>query len=503
MDLPSLLIGAGIGVVIAYALAYFYFTAKTISKSEHQALVSQWNETRTQLSLAEDRLKTQQSLHATAEQKSIDRETALNALQSRTAGLEASLQANAQRLKELADALTQQSELNRQQQSELNQHQKQVVELRTLNQSLAEKLETQKTDMVEMQRTAHLQFEKIAQQIFEEKSGKFTEANKANIESLLKPLGENIESFRKKVEETYDKESKQRFSLEEKVKDLIENTTRISQEANNLASALKGQTKKQGDWGETILESILEKSGLVKDREYTVQENLKDEDGNNIRPDVIVKLPDARHIVIDSKVTLTAYTRYTETENPEEQKIQANQHLQAIYQHVDDLGRKKYHEYTRSLDFVIMFVPVEPAYLLAIQTDPELWSYAYGKRVLLISPTNLIAVLKIVADLWKRENQNKHALAIASEGSKLYEKFIGFLTTLEDLGRSITKTQESYSKALLQLRDGKGNLLQRAERLKELGIKSSKKLPGVFQTSDPDEEEPLGLPDRDEESGEA
>ncbi len=289
-----------------------------------------------------------------------------------------------------------------------------------------------------------MQFEKIAHQIFEEKSGKFTEANKLNIEAILKPLGENIDSFKKKVEETYDKESKQRFALEEKVKDLIENTNKISQEANNLASALKGQVKRQGDWGETILESILEKSGLARDREYFVQQNLKNEEGQNIRPDVIVKLPDERHIVIDAKVSLNAYVRWSESDIKEQQEIFIAQHMQALYTHIDQLSSKKYQEYSQSLDFVILFIPIEPAYMIAIQSDPELWSYAYARRILLISPTNLIAVLKIIADLWKREVQNKNALAIANEGTKLYDKLMGFLATLDSLGKSITKTQESY-----------------------------------------------------------
>ena len=285
------------------------------------------------------------------------------------------------------------------------------------------------------------------------------------------------------------------------MKDLIENTNKISQEANNLASALKGQVKRQGDWGETILESILEKSGLQRDREYFVQQNLKNEEGQNIRPDVIVKLPDERHIVIDAKVSLNAYSRWSESDNKEQQDIFIAQHLKAMYDHIDQLSGKKYQEYSQSLDFVIMFIPVEPAYMVAIQSDAELWSYAYTRRILLISPTNLIAVLKIIADLWKREVQNKNALAIAIEGTRMYDKLMGFFATLDTLGKSITKTQESYNVALLQLKDGKGSLISRAEKLKELGVKSAKKLPPSFQTLDPDDDEPMGLPDSDETSG--
>lgn len=497
----AVLIGLVVGCIIGYLFVTATVKSKMIERTKHDALHSQWQETSTQAKLSEEKLRSQQEHYSALQERAAQRESEMATLLSRTASLETQLKMNNDRLIELSGELRTQSELNRQQQVELNRHQHQVTELNMINTNMREKLESHKQEITEIQRTAHLQFEKIAQQIFEEKSGKFTEANKLNIEAILKPLGENIDSFKKKVEETYDKESKQRFALEEKVKDLIENTNKISQEANNLASALKGQVKRQGDWGETILESILEKSGLARDREYFVQQNLKNEEGQNIRPDVIVKLPDERHIVIDAKVSLNAYVRWSESDIKEQQEIFIAQHLQALYTHIDQLSSKKYQEYSQSLDFVILFIPIEPAYMIAIQSDPELWSYAYARRILLISPTNLIAVLKIIADLWKREVQNKNALAIANEGTKLYDKLMGFLATLDSLGKSITKTQESYNMALLQLKDGKGSLISRAEKLKELGVKSIKKIPPAFQTLDPDDDEPTSLPDTDEASG--
>jgi len=359
-----------------------------------------------------------------------------------------------------------------------------IAEETTNNKGLREKLETQKNEILEIQKMSRLEFEKIANQILEEKSGKFTEINRTNMEAILKPLGENITGFKKKVEETYDKESKQRFALEEKVKELVEQTNKVSSEANNLANALKGQVKKQGNWGEMILESILQKSGLEKDREYFLQQTIKDEQGKNLRPDVLVKLPDNRTIIIDSKVSLTAYDRLAAAETAEEQKLHLNEHLKSVYAHIDELYEKQYDNLDSSLDFTMMFVPIEPAYLIAVQNDSDLWAYAYSKRILLISPTNLIACLKLVSDLWKRELQSKNALEIVKQGELLYEKFVTFVSTLEDVGKYIDKTQEAYHTALGQLNAGRGNLVKRALDLKNLGLKSGKQIPASMLPSD-------------------
>jgi DNA recombination protein RmuC len=365
-----------------------------------------------------------------------------------------------------------------------NESNKKVADLTAKNDSLNEKLSTQKEEIIEIQRTSQLQFEKIANQILEEKSSKFIETNKTNIEALLGPLGKNIESFKTKVEETYDKESKQRFSLEEKVKELIEQTNIVSAEANNLATALKGQAKKQGNWGEVILESILQKSGLVKDREYFIQKNIKDDEGNNLRPDVLVNLPDNRIIIIDSKVSLVAYDRFSSADKSEEQAIFLGEHLKSIRGHIDDLQGKNYDNLEASLDFTMMFIPIEPAYLIAIQGDPELWAYAYSKRILLISPTNLIACLKLIADLWKRELQSKNAMEIVRRGELLYEKFVGFVDTIEDVGKHINKTQSAYNSAIGQLKTGSGNLVGQALKLKSLGLKSNKEISPAMQPMD-------------------
>lgn len=502
MDTLSIFTGMIAGGVVAYIFFSLLSKNKSVPRKQFDSLQSQWNEAVSNLRLAEEKLRSQQEQSDTLQKRSELKENELTGLLSRTAMLEASIKNYDERIREFSQSLSDERETNRSQQQEINSHLQKLAEISAYNKSLQEKLDTQKEELIELQRTSHLQFEKLANQILEEKSGKFTEANKQNIEAILKPLTENIDSFKKKVEETYDRESKERFSLGERVKDLIENTNKVSQEANNLATALKGHTKKQGDWGETILESILEKSGLARNREYFVQESLRNETDQQLRPDIIVRLPDQRTIVIDSKVSLNAYLRFTEASMKEEQDVYLQTHLKCIYQHIDQLTQKGYDEAAGSLDFVIMFVPIEPAYLIAIQTDPDLWSYAYSKRILLISPTNLIAVLKIIADLWKREVQNKNALEIARQGTRIYEKLVGFLESVEDVGKHLNKSQESYLKALGQLRDGRDNLIRQAEKLRELGIKSSKKIPKPMLPLDMDDEEmelPPGATETDDE----
>jgi DNA recombination protein RmuC len=347
------------------------------------------------------------------------------------------------------------------------------------------RLEVQKGETENLRKQFNLEFENIANKILEEKSRKFTDLNKDNLATILKPLGENLDTFRKKVEEVYDRESKERFSLGKEVARLVELNMKISEDANNLTNALKGNSKAQGDWGQMILENILEKSGLVKGREYSIQEYLKDDDGNYLKnesgsrmqPDVTVNYPDNRKIIIDSKVSLTAYTRYASSDNSDEQKSAVSDHLLSLRRHIDELSAKHYQDFAPTLDFVMMFVPNEPAYILALQSDADLWNYAYKKRIILISPTNLIAALKLIADLWKREYQNRNAIEIAERGSALYDKFVGFVENLTDIGANLEKTRKSYDSALGQLKDGRGNLIGQVEKLKELGVKAKKNLP--------------------------
>ena len=361
------------------------------------------------------------------------------------------------------------------------------AELSATNRALHEKLTTQTDEIARIRRESQHEFELIANKILEDKSKRFTEANKENIGSILKPLGENLDKFRQKVEETYDKESKERFSLEKVVKELAQMNQRISEEANNLTNALKGNNKVQGNWGEMILENILEQSGLQKNREYFLQETIRDdtnlavksEDGRRMIPDVVVHYPDQRKVIIDSKVSLTAYVEYTSTDNKADGDQLAAQHVASVRRHVDELKQKNYQAHIESLDFVMMFIPNEPAYMLALQTDPELWNYAYHKGVLVISPTNLITSLRLIHDLWSREYQNRNALEIADRGALLYDKFVGFVENMARIGENIDRTRSSYDDAMGQLRESRGNLIGQVDKLRSLGVKARKKLPVI------------------------
>lgn len=362
-----------------------------------------------------------------------------------------------------------------------------LANLRANLQAKEEQLKHQQSELVNTREQLNKDFQILANKILEEKSSRFTDINRLNMESILKPLGEKLSEFKTKVEETYDKESKQRFSLEERIRELVALNHQISEDANNLTKALKGNNKIQGNWGEMILESILEKSGLKKGEEYFSQDILTDENGQKIvnsenkalQPDIVILYPGGRKIVIDSKVSLNGYIRYVEADMDEMRIIAEKEHITSIKKHIDELSGKAYQDYIESLDFVMMFIPNEPAYILAMQLDSGLWDYAYRKRILLISPTNLIASLKVVADLWKREAQSRNAQEIAKRGAILYDKFTGFVETLQEIGKNIDRTQKSYDKAFIQLKDGNGNLIRQAEMLKELGIKPQKELPNT------------------------
>lgn len=518
MEVTSLIIGVIIGGVIAYIILNLLNKTKNVSKAEFDDLNTKHNETITNLRLFQEKSQTVQATNEALTNKLDSKETEFSKLQTKATSLEEKLNNSESKLNEVSLKLTTELATNKSQQDEINQHKQKISELTANNNSITqnlskqnetndkqtkqieelteklteltaqiskltannsalnEKLNTQKTEVEELQKIAHLHFEKIANKLFEEKSEKFTEVNKTNIETLLNPLKEDINKFKEKVESTHTEDTKQRTSLEERIKGLIEQTNKVSTEANNLATALKGKAQKRGNWGEMILERILESSGLSKDREYFVQQSIKDDEGKTQRLDVRVNLPDDRVIIIDSKVSLISYDNYSSSEDSDEQKRYLTEHINATKLHIDQLSEKKYDNIDTSLDFTMMFIPIEPAYLLAIQGDSDLWSYAYSKRILLVSPTTLIACLKLFSDLWRREWQNKNAMDIVKRGEALYEKFVGFTKTFEEVGNSIKSSQEKYDKALGQLKDGRGNLINQAIQLKNLGLKSDKKV---------------------------
>ncbi|MGB3131455.1 MAG: DNA recombination protein RmuC [Saprospiraceae bacterium] len=485
VELLYLLLGLVIGVI-----AYLILRSQMVSKGDLISMEKLMNEQKNLNAVLQERNNKLNEDYKIILSKFEEKNHEATQLFSEKSSLQSSLQIIKNQAQQFSSELSEQKTLNQQQQDDILKLHRGLSAGTEAYKSLQLRLETQKQEIEDFRKQSNIEFQNIANKILEEKSQKFTQSNKDNLDAILKPLGENLESFKKKVEETYDKESKQRFSLEEKLKDLITLNHKISDEANNLASALKGQSKKQGNWGEIILESILEKSGLQKNREYFVQETLTNEDGKQFRPDIIIHLPEDRKIVIDSKVSLVSYDRYCSEDDKVTQEIHLKQHIASIYQHVDDLSKKKYDTLASGLDFTMMFIPIEPAYLIAIQDDAELWYYAYNKRILLISPTNLIAALKLVSDLWKRESQSKNAIEIAKQGEKLYEKFIGFLETMDDVGKSLNKTQESYLKAVNQLKDGRGNLVTQAQKLKKLGLNSAKEVPNnLLPFGDDDEDE--------------
>lgn len=362
-------------------------------------------------------------------------------------------------------------------------------DLQARNQVLAENMEVQKQEVQRVRQEMNNEFKVLANEILQEKSKSFSELNRERLAEVLNPLKERLEGFKKTVEETYSSEARERFSLKEQIKELVQRSETIGVEAKQLTQALRGDSKIQGDWGEMILESILEKSGLEKDREYFIQETLRDDEGHTIqsaegrkmRPDVIIRYPggDNRQMVIDSKVSLTAYVNYVNAETPEEAAAALKQHLASVKKHIDELSNKSYQDYVGKGDHVMMFVPNEAAYLAAMQADHSLWQYAYDRRVLLLSPTNLIAALKLVADLWQRDKQTRHAIDIAEEAGKLYDKFVGFIDDMEKIGKALGTANTTYGEAMKKLKNGTGNLIGRVEKLKGMGVKAKKNLPAT------------------------
>ncbi len=344
---------------------------------------------------------------------------------------------------------------------------------------LLEKLEVQKAEIGQLQDKFRIEFRNLANEILEEKTQKFTEQNRTKLDEILKPLGERIKEFEKKVDETYDKESKQRFSLEKEIKNLADLNQQISSDAKNLTTALTYDTKKQGNWGELILERVLESSGLVRGQEYTREVATRSDQGDMYRPDVIVNLPDNKHIIVDSKVSLVAYTEFTAAATPEEQEKQRRLHLLSIRSHVKMLSEKNYQQLGAfdTPDYVLLFMPIESAFSLAIQSDPDLFTFAWDKNVVIVSPTTLLATLKTVASIWKHEKQTQNAIEIARQGGLLYDKFVSFLADLEKVGNQIDTVKKTYDEAHKKMKSGSGNIIGKVEKLRELGAKTGKEIP--------------------------
>ena len=354
-----------------------------------------------------------------------------------------------------------------------------IESLNAYFESQQEKLNEQKLEIATMKSQFNKEFELIANKILEEKTLRFTETNHKTINQLLDPLKQNIKSFEEKVDKTYSHEAAERNSLKGVVMQLMEQSQLIKDEAINLTRALKGDQKKQGNWGEVVLERVLERSGLTRDSEYRLQASYQTEDGKRLQPDVIIDLPEEKHLVIDAKVSLVAYERWVNAaDNDDERELFAKQHIQSIKNHVTELSRKNYQDLYKitSPDFVLLFMPIESAFSMSITIDSELFSDAWDKRVVIVSPSTLLATLRTIASIWKQERQTRNVMEIAREAGALYDKFVGFTEDMDKIDKQITILARTHEDARKKLETGKGNVISKVEKLKKLGAKASKQI---------------------------
>ena len=393
-------------------------------------------------------------------------------------------------LAELAAARSRADEVSRQLQLIEDERRNLLARVQEFSAELAG--EKQKTAGLEESRGAlKAEIENLAHSILEDKSKRFTEQNRAQLEQLLSPLSERLKEFRTQVEQAYGKESDARTELRTEVKRLSELNQSVSREAANLASALKGQAKTRGNWGEMILESVLEKAGLVKGQQFHTQFSDTTQEGRRLQPDVVLDLPGERQVIIDAKVSLNAYERQCSAPTAEEKAAAAKEHADALKRHIEQLSAKDYSSLPgiKSPDFVFLFVPVEPALHAALDTAPDLIEFALQKNIVLVTAPNVIATARLVAQLWQQDSQNRHARQIAEQGGKLYDKFVAFCRDLENIGLRIRQTQESYDDAMNKLRDGRGNLLRQTEKLRTLGARTTAQPLLIEGTNGSDEEE--------------
>ena len=340
--------------------------------------------------------------------------------------------------------------------------------------ALKQSIEQMRTEREATERTMKSEFKNLANEILTEHQHNLRQANRDSLDLLLKPFKDNITDFRERVERIYAHENEQRGALKNELDNLIKLNQQMTSSAANLTDALKGNSKVQGDWGEAYLETILESTGLVKGIHYHIQQNIKGEEGQNLRPDVVLSLPEERSIVIDSKVSLTAYVRYTEAESEAERRQALAEHVQSVKKHVQELALKEYQKLINSPDFVIMFIPTEPAFLEALKEDNTIWAEAYRKKIIISSPTNLFALLKMVGDMWRRDEQTKNQAEIVDKATKLYEQLVVFTEQLEGVGSALDTAKSKYDEAYKRLHTGNNNIVRLGERLKKLGLPTKK-----------------------------
>lgn len=353
-------------------------------------------------------------------------------------------------------------------------------------QSQDEKLTTLKAELENVHKKYTIEFENIANKILDEKSKKFTDQNKINIETILNPLKERIKDFESKVEKAYKTESDERITLKAEIKNLVDLNKQVSQDANNLANALKGENKTQGNWGELILEKVLERSGLVKDQEYRMQFSTNNDEGKRIQPDAVIMLPDNKHIIVDAKVSLVGYEAYVSASLADDKEKFIKEHIISVRTHIKTLSDKNYQSSTdfNTPDFVLLFIPIESSFSIAVQADQELFNFAWDRKIVIVSPSTLLATLRTIASVWKQERQTKNAIEIAKQSGALYDKFVGFIDDMEKIGKSIDVSKNAFDSAINKLHKGSGNLVKRAQDIEKLGAKTTKQLSQKFIESD-------------------
>ncbi len=438
MEIAILLVGIGVG----FALGFFYFKSKTasekgISEIDFERVLNEKN------ALEVERGRLQERVKISAEEILL-------------------LQNNFSSERENAARLG-----------------IELSSVKTSYKNLEQKLLEQKGEVEQLQERFKIEFKNIANDLLEEKSKKFTEQNQLKLGEILNPLNEKIKAFETKVEQTHRESLEKNAGLVQQILQLKDLNLQMSKDALNLTKALKGDTKAQGNWGEVILERVLEKSGLVKDREYTVQQSVTTDEGKRLQPDVVIHLPENKNVVVDSKVSLVDYERFVSEEDEAQRAVFLKKHIQSLRSHVKGLSEKNYHQLygAGSPDFVLLFVPIEPAFTVAVQHDPELFNDSFEKNIVIVSTSTLLATLRTIASIWRTEYQNKNAGEIARQAGDLYDKFNGLVEDLIKVGKNLQSSKESYDEAMKKLSEGRGNLVSRAEKLKELGAKASKSLP--------------------------
>ncbi|SEQ79971.1 DNA recombination protein RmuC [Amphritea atlantica] len=493
LNSPLMIAASGVVLGLLLGLIWLQLTKQKLS-SQHRSQLQQAEMEQQKLLEQLERFQVDQAMTSDKVQY-LEQELQLNSARVRDLELDqVRLQQVEAHKYALDDQLAEQQEQMDNLQRLLSQRQARIAELESRLESERESQSEKLQLLTEARDQLKSEFQNLANKIFEEKSAKFTTANKDSLGSLLTPLRDQLGEFKRKVEDVYDKEAKDRRSLYEQITQLKELNQQMSMDAVNLTNALKGESKTQGNWGEVILERVLEQSGLRKGYEYETQVSLS-EQGQRYMPDVIIRLPDEKDVIVDAKVSLTAYEKYCSADETPAQEQALAEHLQSIRNHIRGLSDKAYQslEGVRSLDFVLMFIPVEGAFLLALQQDKELFSFAYERNIILVSPSTLLVTLRTINNIWRYERQNRFAQEIARRGGELHDKFVGFVESVEDIGRHLGRTRAAYDTAHKRLSSGKGNLVNQAASLHKLGVKNKKeldkKLTDHASESDPDAEQ--------------